>query len=142
MSNRFGSNTQEVERFIERLYHLTAAQWEQVRAAASQRTREPGYRAAEQALKSLVAGHAVSQQAGKDLSQLTPGPRPEQQNVHRAAVHCRVTCTQPLRLLPNDAAVLAAVNTAGALAAREWLPRPRDAEQLYTPFEAVIPLST
>jgi hypothetical protein len=142
MSNRFGSNTQDVERFIGRLYHLNASQWEQVRGAASQRAREPDYGAAVEALKTLVAGPDAAKQAGADLSQLIAGPRPEQQNVHRAAVHCRVTCTEPLRLRPNDSAVQAAVNAAGALAARDWLRHPGDADLLYTPFVAVIPLDT
>lgn len=138
MSDRFGSNTPQVERFIERLYHLTSSQWEGVRQAASRCAAEPGYRSAVEALKALIAGPAAPR--AKDLSLFSPGPRPEQQNVYRAAVHCRVTCTQPLRLSPNDSAVQAAINAAGGLAAREWLGHPRDAERLYAPFAVVMPL--
>ncbi len=138
MGNRFGSNTGQVERFIERLYHLRSNQWEEVRQAM-ERTGGNGYTAAADALKRFVASDPDGSRAQR-ISQVAAGLRPEQQNVHRAVIHCRVTCTQPLRLPENDAAVTAAENAAGALAAREWLPDPRDLEVLFAPFAEVIPL--
>jgi len=138
MSNRFGSNTGQVERFIERLYHLRSNQWEQIRQEMH-RIRGDGYTAAARALKQFVA--AEGERSGTQrISQVAAGPRPEQQNVHRAVVHCRVTCTRPLRLPEDDAAVVAAENAAGALAAGEWMRSTRDLEALYAPFAEVIPL--
>ncbi len=144
MSGRFGSNTAEVERFIERLYHLRANQWEQVRKAMPRfrPAKETAYASAVTALQSLVGGGQTSGKADQDWDHVTPGPRPEQQNVHRAVVHCRVTCTHAIRLPEEDPAVVAAVNAAAALAAKEWIGKPQDFAALFHPFVEVIPLKT
>ncbi len=144
MSGRFGPNTGQVERFIAQLYHLRSSQWDQVRnaVAAADQGRDRAYASALLALKRLVAESHGGPSSDSDISRIVPGARPEQQNIHRAAVHSRITCTEPIRLPDNDRAVSAAVNAASALAAREWFQNPRELAVLYAPFEEVIPLHT
>ncbi len=145
MSDRFGSNTGQVERFIERLYHLQSSQWNQIRKAipGPLHTRDDNaYASARAALRQLVGDASPRAAEGQDLSRIRAGSRPEQQNIYRALVHCRTTCVNPIRLPEADPAVTAAVNAAGALAAREWLQRPDDLTILYAPFAEVIPLHT
>jgi len=142
MSGRFGPNTGQVERFIAGLYHLRSSQWDQVRKAMARSTQDRAYASAAQALRTLVADAPGPTQAETDLSRVRPGHRPEQQNINRTLVHCRITCTQPIRLSESDSAVSAAVNAAGALAAREWFQNARDFSALYAPLAEVIPLDT
>ncbi len=144
MNGRFGSNTGQVERFIAKLYHLPSGQWDQVRKAmtASAQAQDQAHASALRALKRLVADSHSEQSVDTDISHVAPSIRPEQQNIHRAAVHCWITCTQSIRLPENDLAVSAAVNAASALAAREWFQNPGELSILYAPFEEVIPLHT